>query len=147
MPLLDLSDCVMLVIDAQPGFYADADLTAPDRHAAASALERSAWLTSLAVKLGLPVVVTEEDASKNGGTDERITGRLEPGTPVIDKPTFAVTGTPAIMQAIRATGRRTAVLTGFETDICVAHSAVGLQQAGYRTVVVEDATFSPGEMH
>ena len=43
--------------------------------------------------------------------------------------------------------RRTAVLVGAEADVCVAHSAIGLQELGWGVVVVSDATFSPGEMH
>jgi hypothetical protein len=31
--------------------------------------------------------------------------------------------------------------------VCVAQSAVGLADDGFRAVVVDDATFSPGEMH
>ena len=31
--------------------------------------------------------------------------------------------------------------------MCVAQSAIGLQDHGFGCVVVEDATFSPGEMH
>jgi nicotinamidase-related amidase len=38
------------------------------------------------------------------------------------------------------------VIIGCETDVCVAQSAVGLQAAGFACVVVDDATFSPGEM-
>jgi nicotinamidase-related amidase len=48
---------------------------------------------------------------------------------------------------VRATGRPTAVLVGFETDVCVYQSAVGLLDAGLRVLVVEDATGSPGEFH
>ena len=51
------------------------------------------------------------------------------------------------LEAVKLPGRGTAVLLGFETDICVAHSAVGLVDAGLRVVVVEDAVHSPGEMH
>ena len=40
----------------------------------------------------------------------------------------------------------TAVLVGFETDVCVFQSAVGLLDEGRRVLVVEDAMFSPGEM-
>ena len=54
---------------------------------------------------------------------------------------------PEILEAVRATGRRTAVIVGAETDVCVAQSAIGLHDAGFECVVVEDATFSPGEMH
>ena len=43
---------------------------------------------------------------------------------------------------MRATGRPVAVLTGFETDVCVAQSALGLLELGLRAVVVQDACFS-----
>ncbi len=66
---------------------------------------------------------------------------------MLAKPTFGVTGSPAIAEAIAETGRGTAVLVGFETDVCVAQSAVGLRSAGLRAVIVDDACFSPGEMH
>ena len=59
------------------------------------------------------------------------------------KPVFGLAACPDIMAAIVATGRRTAVLAGFETDVCVTHSAVGLSQAGYRVVVAADAVYSP----
>ena len=144
MPLTAHEDCVLIVIDAQPGFY-PADLPATDRADAATALERTAWLTALAGALAVPVVVTEEEPEHNGATDPSIT--LPPGTPTLTKPTFGLAGTPEILQAVQATNRPTAVLVGFETDVCVYQSAVGLQDAGLRVVAVEDATFSPGEMH
>ena len=34
------------------------------------------------------------------------------------------------------------MLTGFETDVCVAQSALGLLDLGLRAVVVQDACFS-----
>ncbi len=48
---------------------------------------------------------------------------------------------------MRATERGTAVLVGFETDVYVYQSAVGLLDAGFRVIAVEDAISSPGEMH
>lgn len=50
------------------------------------------------------------------------------------------------MAAIRTTDRRTHVLTGFETDSCVAQSAVGLVDLGYRVVVPVDMTYSTCEL-
>jgi nicotinamidase-related amidase len=38
-------------------------------------------------------------------------------------------------------------VVGFETDVCVAQSAVGLLDLGLRTVVVADATYSTGGHH
>lgn len=137
MPLLDRDDSVLVVVDAQPGFLAAE---------AAAAVERMAWLVAIAARVGVPVVVTEEEPERNGKTDPRIAEQLPAGAPVFTKPTFGLTGTPEILDAVRATGRRTAVIVGAETDVCVAQSAVGLHGAGFGCVVVDDATFSPGEM-
>jgi nicotinamidase-related amidase len=146
MPLTAPEDCLLVVIDAQPGFYPD-DLADGDRARADHVLDRATWLAALATALEVPAVVTEEEPERNGHTDARIAARLAPGTPVLVKPTFGLAGTPAILSAVRATGRATAVLVGFETDVCVLQSAIGLLDAGLRVLVVEDATFSPGEMH
>jgi nicotinamidase-related amidase len=106
-----------------------------------------AWLVAVAGRLGIPIVVTEEEPERNGPTDARVAERLPARTPVLTKPTFGLAGTPEILAAIRDSRRGTAVVVGCETDVCVAQSAIGLEAAGLRCVVVEDATFSPGEMH
>jgi nicotinamidase-related amidase len=138
MALLDRNESVLVVVDAQPGFL---ELEAEP------AVERMAWLVAVAARLGIPVVVTEEEPERNGVTDVRVAGRLPEGTPVFRKPTFGLAATPEILDAVRTTERGTAVVVGCETDVCVAQSAIGLQAAGFGCVVVEDATFSPGEMH
>ena len=140
MPLTAHADCLLVVIDAQPGFYPE-DL--PDRDGALQALARATWLVELAGALDVPVVATEEEPERNGATGIE----LASGTPVLTKPTFGLAGTPEILQAVRDTGRGTAVLVGFETDVCVYQSAVGLLDAGLHVIAAEDAIFSPGEMH
>jgi nicotinamidase-related amidase len=138
MALLDRDDSVLVVVDAQPGFLAvEAD----------QAVERMAWLVAVAARLGVPVVVTEEEPERNGPTDPRLAAHLPTGTHVLRKPSFGLAGTPEILAAVRATHRTTAILVGCETDVCVAQSAIGLQDEGFSCVVVDDATFSPGEMH
>jgi nicotinamidase-related amidase len=135
--LLERDDSVLLVVDVQPRFL---DLEATQ------AVERMAWLVALAVRLGIPLVVTEEEPERNGTTDARIVAELPERTPTFAKPTFGLAATPEILEAVRATDRGTAVVVGCETDVCVAQSAIGLRAAGFACVVVEDATFSPGEM-
>jgi nicotinamidase-related amidase len=138
MAVLDRDDSLLVVVDAQPGFLpAEAE----------PAVERMAWLVALAARLGMPVVVTEEEPERNGPTDARVADRLPTGTPVFTKPTFGLAATPEILAAVRVTGRGSVVVVGCETDVCVAQSAIGLRSAGLEPVVVEDATFSPGEMH
>ena len=146
MPLLDRDDCVLVVIDAQPAFFAGRGLDAAEHERAAEALRRAAWLARVARAYAIPAVVTEEEPERHGRTDPAILEAVD-GAQVFVKPSFGLAGAADIAEAVRATGRRTAVLVGFETDVCVAQSAVGLADLGLRAVVVDDATSSPGEMH
>lgn len=147
MGLLDPADTVLVVVDVQPGFLARDWFSEQDARASQAALERAAWLVALASRLGIPVVVTEEEPERHGPTDPRLAERLPAGTPVLRKPTFGLAGTPEILAAVRGTARGAAVVVGCETDVCVAQSAIGLRDEGLACVVVADATFSPGEMH
>jgi nicotinamidase-related amidase len=147
MGLLERDDTVLVVVDVQPGFLAKAWFSERDAVAARMALERAVWLVALAARLGIPIVVTEEDPDRNGATDARLAERLPAEMPVLCKPTFGLAGTPEILAAVRKTERGTAVFVGCETDVCVAQSAIGLDEQGFECVVVVDATFSPGEMH
>ncbi|HEY2371260.1 MAG TPA: isochorismatase family protein [Gaiellaceae bacterium] len=145
--LVQREDSVLVVVDAQPGFLAKETFTDADTAAARTALARMAWLVAVAARLELPVVVTEEEPDRHGATAGEIATVLPGGTPVFRKPTFGLANTPEILAAVCETGRHTAVLVGCETDVCVAQSAIGLVERGFACVVVEDATFSPGEMH
>ena len=145
MPLVDHADSILVVVDAQEGFYGDG-LPGRESDAAREALARMTWLARVARRLDVPAALTEEDPERNGATFAPI-ARLFPEAPALVKPTFGLTGTPEIVARIESTGRGTAVLVGFETDVCVAQSAIGLRERGMRVVVVEDAVFSPGEMH
>ncbi len=141
--LLDADDSVLCVIDVQPHFVgklAETDGGAPF-------LQRVVWVTALANALGIPTVVTEEEPDRNGPTLAEIVECLPDPTPRYPKPTFGLADVPAIMAAVEATGRHTAVLAGMETDVCVAHSALGLLDRGYRVVVVRDAVLAPGRAH
>jgi len=144
VPLIDRADSLLLVIDAQPAFAGPSDATSQE---AARARAVAAWLTGVAAALGVAIVVTEEDAATNGPTDPAIATHLPPGTPILPKAVFGLADDEAIMEAIESTGRRTAILVGAETDVCIAQSAIGLADRGFRVVVVSDATFSPGAMH
>jgi nicotinamidase-related amidase len=144
MPLIERADSVLIVVDAQPGFSGVGEGAAA---AAARSREVAAWLAGVAAALDVPIVVTEEDAATNGPTDPGIAAQLPPGTPVIGKPVFGLAGVPEILAAVESSGRRTAVIVGAETDVCVAQSAIGLHDLGFRVAVVTDATYSPGAMH
>ena len=146
MNLIRRDDSLLLVIDTQDGFYGDERLDI-DRADFARCIERVAWVAGIASALEVPVVVTEEDPESNGATSPLVLARLPAGAPVLCKAIFAAGDNPAILAAIEATGRRTIVLAGLETDVCVAHSALSLTHRGYAVAAVTDALFSPAGAH
>lgn len=146
MPHLDVDDCILVVIDAQPGFYGPTR-TDVDVALFEAALTRSAWVAGLATALDVPVVLTEEDAGMNGATAEGIRRAVRPDSPVLVKQVFGANANPDIDAAVRTHGRGTVVLVGLETDVCVAHSAIGWRGDGLRSVVVHDAVYSAGQGH
>jgi nicotinamidase-related amidase len=140
--LIDVDDSILIVIDVQDGFLAR--FSAQERE---PLVNRIGWLISVAAKLGVPLVVTAEEISKHGGVTPALAQKLPLGTHVLDKRSFGLAGDREIVSAVRDTGRQTTVLVGLETDVCVAQSAIGLWQLGYRVVVLADATGSPGTGH
>jgi nicotinamidase-related amidase len=146
MPHLTANECVLVVIDAQPGFYAG-DRRDVDIAHKQSALDRAAWVCGVASALVIPIVVTEEDPSTNGPTDPEIQRHLPVDCPVLPKTTFGANDNPSIDSVVRSHDRATVVLVGMETDVCVAHSALGWRENGLRVVVVHDAVYSAGHGH
>ena len=140
--LLDIDDSILFVIDVQAAFL---DKLPPDD--GQRLLERICWLIRVAHKLQVPPVVTAEDIPTLGGVHPQVAAALPPDTPVYNKMIFGLAGNPEIMAAVEHTGRKTTVLVGLETDVCVTQSAIGLLQAGYRVAAVADATGSPGTGH
>jgi nicotinamidase-related amidase len=140
--LVAVEDSVLVVIDAQPGF-----LRKLEEGRATTMRDRIAWLVRLAAPLGVPVVVTEEEPDRNGGTVEPIDAALPADAGRHSKPAFGLAENAAIVSDLERHGRGTAVLCGLETDVCVAQSALGLDDRGFRVIVVEDAVASPGASH
>ena len=134
--MIDAADSVLCVIDVQPGFVQRVS-------AGQELVDRIERLCEVAAALGIPIVATEEEAEKHGATIPA----LPPGTPVFPKPVFGAASVPEILAALEAHGRGTFVLTGLETDVCVAQSALGLLERGHRVAVVRDAVGSPGDAH
>ena len=140
--LINVDDCVLIVIDIQDHFLARLP---PER--AKLLLNRVKWLMEIAKILHVPMVVTAEEPDRFGGFLSSLAERLPPGTPVLDKSVFGLAGQHNILKAVQQTNRKTAVLVGMETDVCVSQSAIGLMQNGFQVVVVSDATDSPGGSH
>jgi nicotinamidase-related amidase len=110
-------------------------------------VERIAWLMRLAKILEIPVIATAEDIAKNGQLVTSLMSELPTATTVHDKTVFGLCGQTSILEDVKKSGRSEFILVGLETDVCVAHSAIGLAEQGFRVAVIEDATGSPPPHH
>ena len=134
--------CALIVIDVQNYFLAKLPLDWRK-----PLVERMAWLMQVANILEIPVVATAEDIASDGPLVPDLEKQLRTGTSVHDKKIFGLCGQTDILEAVRRTGRSEHVLVGLETDVCIAHSALGLIDQGFRVAVIEDATASPPPHH
>ena len=140
--LLEVNDSILIAIDIQPHFVRK---ESKDEHNAL--LQRMCWVIKVANWLSLPIIVTAEDIPHIGNIADEVLKILPPNTKIYNKMTFGLGAQPDILEAVQQTERKTAVLIGYETDVCVAHSALGLMDLGFRVAVVADATGSPGGAH
>jgi nicotinamidase-related amidase len=140
--LIEVNDSLLIAIDIQPHFVKKESKNEPN-----PLLQRMCWVIKVANWLGIPLIVTAEDIPRTGNISGEVAEILPPNTKIFNKVTFGLAAQPDILEAIQQTQRRTAVLIGYETDVCVAHSALGLIGLDYRVVVLADATGSPGEAH
>ena len=140
--LLEVSDSMLIAIDIQPAFVKKESEN--EHH---PLLQRMCWVIKVANWLGVPLIVTAEDLPRTGNVSGEVAEILPPDTKIYNKMTFGLADQPEILEAVKETQRKTAVLIGYETDVCITHSALGLMDLGYRVAVVADATGSPGSAH
>jgi len=140
--LLQAEDSALVVIDVQDNFTCKLEAAQSQ-----SLLERVAWLIGVARWLKIPLLVTVEDLPRAGGPSREVVQALPPNTPIFNKMIFGLAHQPDILAAVESLQRRTLVLVGLETDVCVMQSALGLLERGYRVAVITDATGSPGVAH
>jgi nicotinamidase-related amidase len=131
--LISAHDSVLIIIDIQNHF-----LEKYNSQASENFLARVCWLQGVAKTMGVPTIAMAEDIQKCGQLHPTVRDRLPANTPVFDKNFFGLAGHPEILMAIEQTGRKTAIVIGAETDVCVAQSALGLLQQGFRVVVPKD---------
>jgi len=140
--LFSADKCALIVIDVQDYFLAKLPLDWRK-----PLVERIAWLMQVASILEIPVIATAEDMVSNGPLVPELEKQLHAGACVHDKKVFSLCGQSGILEAVRPTGRSECVLVGLETDVCIAHSALGLIDQGFRVAAIEDATASPPPHH
>jgi nicotinamidase-related amidase len=98
-------------------------------------------LIELSKMLHIPVVVTEQYSKGLGHTVEELRKTI-PAYKPIEKLTFSCCEEPAFMKEVKDLDRKTIILTGMETHICVLQTCIGLLQNGFNIHLVSDAVCS-----
>lgn len=133
---LDPQDSLILIVDVQARLGA---AMPPERYAAV--VKHASHFLAVSAPLEIPVIVSEQYPKGLGPTDER----LSLPTPAFAKTAFSAWWDEAIRQAIQATARRSVILLGMETHICVYQTARDLAAAGLDVHVMADGVASRTE--
>ncbi|MFO7154600.1 MAG: hydrolase [Caldicoprobacter oshimai] len=97
-------------------------------------------LVSVAQKLRIPVVVTEQYPKGLGKTVKEISDALG-AFQAFEKLSFSAY-TPEIMSELAKLGRKKVIVSGMETHVCVFQTVRDLLRDGYQVFVVKDAVCS-----
>lgn len=138
MELKDLrisrEDAVLVVVDYQ-------EKLVPAMEDRDFFVDRASRMAKGANELGLPKLVTEQYAKGLGSTISEIAEALGEFSP-IDKNTFSAYRNDEFKSKLDATGKKTVLLMGIETHICVFQTAYDLLESGYKVVLLEDCCSS-----
>ncbi len=134
--LLKRDDTALIVIDMQERLAA-----AMNETVMAQAVKNTAILIETAGTFGMPVVVSEQYRKGLGPTLPRLQEKIA-GCDVLEKLYFDCTRDDALDRKIASVGRKTFVITGIETHVCVFQTALSLLTKGCRVVVASDAVAS-----
>jgi len=130
--LLEKEDCVLVVIDMQ-------DKLVPRIHDNERTLNNIIKMIKFCRIAGIPVIWTEQ---KNlGNTVEAIVKELGDGARPIQKLVFDCLGSMEFMEELHALRKGSLLISGIETHICVAQTALHAKK-GYNVHVVADAVSS-----
>lgn len=134
--MLDPEDAVMLLIDHQSGLFNTVrDLPVPDLRNYAIALAKTAAL------LKIPVITT---ASVPDGPNGPLIPEIHKYAPhaqfVPRTGQINAWDNPPFVAAVEKTGRKTLIIAGTLTSVCMAFPAISAIQAGYKAYCVVDAS-------
>lgn len=132
--LLRRDDALAVIIDVQEKL-----LPAIADHEAL--LARTVAFTTAMKTLGVPLLVSEQYPKGLGPTVPELRSAVD-GVPILVKTAFGCLGDEAFLSALRATGRKTLLLCGIETHVCVLQTALQAREMGLAVHVIEDCVGS-----
>ncbi|PDS99255.1 amidohydrolase [Rhizobium sp. S9] len=142
MSLIDPSDVLILLLDHQSGLFQTV------RDISVSDLRRNVeMIARLATLLNIPVVTTaSEPAGPNGPLMPEIHEYAPHAVYVPRSGEVNAWDNDDFVATVCATGRKTLVMAGVWTSVCVMFPALDARAAGYDVYAVLDASGDPSEM-
>jgi len=140
--LLDSYDAVILLLDHQTGLFQ----TVKDI-GVAELRSNTVMLAKLATLLKIPVITT---ASEPNGPNGPLMPEIHQFAPhavyVPRKGEVNAWDNEDFVKAVRATGKKTLIMAGVWTSVCVMFPALDAKAAGFKVYAVIDASGDPSEM-
>jgi len=140
--LLDPTDVAILLLDHQAGLFQ----TVKDI-SVAELRTNTTMLAKLAALVKLPLITT---ASEPNGPNGPLMPEIAEAAPhvifVPRKGEVNAWDNKAFVQAVRDTGKKTLIMAGVWTSVCVMFPALDAKAAGYKVYAVIDASGDPSEM-
>ena len=140
--LLDTSDTVILLLDHQAGLFQsvkDIDVAELRRNVV--------MLARLATILKIPVITT---ASEPNGPNGPLMPEIHQFAPhavyVARKGEVNAWDNEDFVKTVRATGRKTLIMAGVWTSVCVMFPALDAKAAGFKVYAVTDASGDPSDL-
>lgn len=140
--LLDPNDTVILLLDHQSGLFQTVnDIPVADLRA------NTVMLARLATLLKIPVITTaSEPNGPNGPLMPEIHQYAPHAVYVPRKGEVNAWDNPDFVNTVKATGRKTLIMAGVWTSVCVMFPALDAKVAGFKVYAVIDASGDPSDL-
>jgi nicotinamidase-related amidase len=140
--LLDPSDTVIILLDHQPGLFQ----TVKDIGVAELRVNAT-LLAKLGARYKIPVITTASDPNgPNGSLIPEIHQSAPHAVYVPRNGEINAWDNDEFVKTVRATGRRTLLMAGVWTSVCVMFPALDAKAAGFKVYAVTDASGDPSEL-
>jgi len=141
-PVIDPDNVAMLLIDHQSGlFQTVGDMPMPELRARAAALAKIASLANI------PVITTASvPQGPNGPLIPEIHANAPHAQYVARKGEINAWDNPEFVAAVKATGRKTLIIAGTITSVCMAFPSISAVADGYKVFAVIDASGTYSKM-
>src|SRR5713101_1525705 len=140
--LLDPTDTVLLLLDHQSGLFQNVkDITVAELRANVTALAKLATLCQI------PVITTASEPDGPNGPLMPEIQQVAPHAVYVPRQGEVNAWDNALfVKTVRATGKKTLIIAGVWTSVCVMFPALDAKAEGFKVYAVIDASGDPSEM-